>query len=173
MVTKTLCAEDPKKIIFRDFAWPICQIPYLCISTLVFCAICFSMAGIATSTATQFFQYWFVFFEYASSITFFGIFVAMLTPNAEVSQGDSICPLPHFPRNVLKERRSKWPKKGKLRLLWPSESSALSYSSSLIERQIMFVPSPRLYLLQVAAPPQLRILPKVSFAPVLKLFATA
>ncbi|OAE18414.1 hypothetical protein AXG93_3426s1070 [Marchantia polymorpha subsp. ruderalis] len=59
------------------------QIPYLCISTLIFCAICFSMAGVATTSAKVFFEYWFIFFEYAASITFFGIFVAMLTPNAE------------------------------------------------------------------------------------------
>ena len=60
------------------------QIPYLCISTLIFCSICFTMSGIATDSLTRFFEFWIVFCEYAACITFFGIFLAMMTPSAQV-----------------------------------------------------------------------------------------
>eukprot|EP00897_Mesotaenium_endlicherianum_P003901 jgi/Mesen1/3539/ME000198S02743 len=36
-------------------------------------------------TARHFVQFWFIFFEYAAGITFFGILLAMLTPNAETA----------------------------------------------------------------------------------------
>ena len=44
------------------------------------------MAGIATGSVSQFFLFWFVFALFTSTITFFGIFMAMLTPNAEVRE---------------------------------------------------------------------------------------
>ncbi|CAM6092842.1 unnamed protein product [Calypogeia fissa] len=78
-------ASNMYSLFLYILSWTLAEIPYLCISTLIFCAICFSMAGVATSEVKQFFQYWFIFFEYAASITFFGIFVAMLTPNAETA----------------------------------------------------------------------------------------
>ncbi|KAL2652756.1 hypothetical protein R1flu_020884 [Riccia fluitans] len=77
-------ASNMYSLLLYNMSWTLAEIPYLCVSTLIFCGICFPMAGVATETATQFFQYWFVFFEYAASITFFGIFMAMMTPNAEV-----------------------------------------------------------------------------------------
>lgn len=61
------------------------QIPYLAISSLIFASIAFTMAGIATNAANAFFLFWFIFFLYASCITFFGLTMAVLTPNAEVS----------------------------------------------------------------------------------------
>lgn len=60
------------------------QIPYLCISSLIFCAICFTLGGVATNSVQHFFEFWIILCEYAASITFFGIFLAMLTPNAQV-----------------------------------------------------------------------------------------
>ncbi|KAL3683081.1 hypothetical protein R1sor_001103 [Riccia sorocarpa] len=78
-------ASNMYSLLLYNLSWTLAEIPYLCISTLTFCGICFPMAGVATESATQFFQYWFVFFEYAASITFFGIFMAMMTPNAETA----------------------------------------------------------------------------------------
>ncbi len=60
------------------------QIPYLCFSTLLFCAICFTMCGVATNSGQAFFEFWIIFFEYAACITYFGIFLAMLTPTPQV-----------------------------------------------------------------------------------------
>jgi uncharacterized transporter YbjL len=60
------------------------QIPYLCFSTLLFCAICFTMCGVATNSGRAFFEFWVIFLEYAACITYFGIFLAMLTPTPQV-----------------------------------------------------------------------------------------
>lgn len=68
------------------------QIPYLCVSTLLFCSVCFTMGGVATNSGRDFFEFWFIFFEYSASITFFGIFLAMLTPNAQVCNLDPRLP---------------------------------------------------------------------------------
>lgn len=42
------------------------------------------MGGVATDSVKNFFEFWIILCEYAASITFFGIFLAMLTPNAQV-----------------------------------------------------------------------------------------
>eukprot|EP00850_Spirogloea_muscicola_P017864 SM000157S02094 [mRNA] locus=s157:259267:270139:- [translate_table: standard] len=68
-----------------DFSWGLAETPYLAISILLFCSVCCSMAGVATDSVGNFFQFWFIFFEYAACITFFGIFLAMVTPNAETA----------------------------------------------------------------------------------------
>jgi ABC-type multidrug transport system permease subunit len=60
------------------------QIPYLCFSTLLFCAICFTMCGVAINSGREFFEFWVIFLEYAACITYFGIFLAMLTPTPQV-----------------------------------------------------------------------------------------
>lgn len=60
------------------------QIPYLCISSLLFCSICFSLGGVATDSAKISFEFWIILCEYTACITFFGIFLAMMTPNAQV-----------------------------------------------------------------------------------------
>eukprot|EP00475_Leptophrys_vorax_P006508 TRINITY_DN14029_c0_g2_i1.p3 TRINITY_DN14029_c0_g2~~TRINITY_DN14029_c0_g2_i1.p3 ORF type:complete len:193 (-),score=6.95 TRINITY_DN14029_c0_g2_i1:108-635(-) len=43
------------------------------------------MAGVATSSAADFFLFWLNFMLYSATITLFGIFMAMLTPNAETA----------------------------------------------------------------------------------------
>ncbi|GJP47192.1 hypothetical protein CLOM_g6413 [Closterium sp. NIES-68] len=61
------------------------QMPYLALTTLIFCSICFGMAGVATGSASDFFLFWVNFFLYSACITYYGIFMAMLTPNAETA----------------------------------------------------------------------------------------
>jgi ABC-type multidrug transport system permease subunit len=72
-------------VLLYSISWTLAEIPYLCFSTLLFCAICFTMCGVAINSGREFFEFWVIFLEYAACITYFGIFLAMLTPTPQVA----------------------------------------------------------------------------------------
>nr|XP_024402508.1 pleiotropic drug resistance protein 1-like isoform X1 [Physcomitrium patens]XP_024402509.1 pleiotropic drug resistance protein 1-like isoform X1 [Physcomitrium patens]XP_024402510.1 pleiotropic drug resistance protein 1-like isoform X1 [Physcomitrium patens]XP_024402511.1 pleiotropic drug resistance protein 1-like isoform X1 [Physcomitrium patens]XP_024402512.1 pleiotropic drug resistance protein 1-like isoform X1 [Physcomitrium patens]XP_024402513.1 pleiotropic drug resistance protein 1-li len=78
-------ASNMYPVLFYSMSWTLAEIPYLCISSLLFCSICFSLGGVATDSAKISFEFWIILCEYTACITFFGIFLAMMTPNAQVA----------------------------------------------------------------------------------------
>ncbi|CAI5462083.1 unnamed protein product, partial [Closterium sp. Yama58-4] len=76
-------ASNMYSAFLYNLSWGLIEMPYLALTTLIFCSICFGMAGVATGSAADFFLYWLNFFLYSACITYYGIFMAMLTPNAE------------------------------------------------------------------------------------------
>ncbi|CAI6006189.1 unnamed protein product [Closterium sp. NIES-65] len=76
-------ASNMYSAFLYNVSWGLIEMPYLALTTLIFCSICFGMAGVATGSAEDFFLYWLNFFLYSACITYYGIFMAMLTPNAE------------------------------------------------------------------------------------------
>ncbi|CAI7757903.1 unnamed protein product [Closterium sp. NIES-53] len=78
-------ASNMYSAFLYNLSWGLIEMPYLALTTLIFCSICFGMAGVATNSAEDFFLFWLNFFLYSSCITYYGIFMAMLTPNAETA----------------------------------------------------------------------------------------
>ncbi|CAI5939306.1 unnamed protein product, partial [Closterium sp. NIES-64] len=92
-------ASNMYSAFLYNVSWGLIEMPYLALTTLIFCSICFGMAGVATQSAGDYFLYWLNFFLYSACITYYGIFMAMLTPNAElllcandcVGRGERVC----------------------------------------------------------------------------------
>ncbi|CAI5514863.1 unnamed protein product [Closterium sp. Naga37s-1] len=78
-------ASNMYSAFLYNLSWGLIEMPYLALTTLIFCSICFGMAGVSTHSAEDFFLFWLNFFLYSSCITYYGIFMAMLTPNAETA----------------------------------------------------------------------------------------
>ncbi|GJP31886.1 hypothetical protein CLOM_g15887, partial [Closterium sp. NIES-68] len=78
-------ASNMYSAFLYNLSWGLIEMPYLALTTLIFCSICFGMAGVATGSASDFFLFWVNFFLYSACITYYGIFMAMLTPNAETA----------------------------------------------------------------------------------------
>ncbi|GAQ83468.1 hypothetical protein KFL_001490085 [Klebsormidium nitens] len=58
----------------------IANVPYLAISTLVFCSIACTMANIVTGSFGTFLQFWFTLYMFCLAVTYFGMLVAAVSP---------------------------------------------------------------------------------------------
>ncbi|CAK9076892.1 ABC transporter G family member 31 (ABC transporter ABCG.31) (AtABCG31) (Pleiotropic drug resistance protein 3) (AtPDR3) [Durusdinium trenchii] len=65
-------------------AFTLAEIPYLVVTTLLFVSIFYFLVGL-WANAGVFFQFWFIFFIYLTSMTFFGQMLAVLSPNQQVA----------------------------------------------------------------------------------------
>eukprot|EP00850_Spirogloea_muscicola_P004781 SM000021S06414 [mRNA] locus=s21:129930:140406:+ [translate_table: standard] len=73
-------ATSQYHVFFYGLSWALAEIPYLMVMTLIYSGIFCGMSGVATADVGQFFQFWFILFEFVLAITFLGMLLSTVMP---------------------------------------------------------------------------------------------
>ncbi|KAH7282783.1 hypothetical protein KP509_35G047300 [Ceratopteris richardii] len=78
-------AVHQTSILAYNIAYTLAEIPYLMVANLIFCSIFLPMTKIATYSASAFFKFWFISLEFYAAVTFFGAFLAVVSPTPVIA----------------------------------------------------------------------------------------
>ncbi|MCO5571123.1 hypothetical protein L7F22_024855 [Adiantum nelumboides] len=73
-------AIHQSNILVYNIAYTLAEIPYLMVANLIFCSIFLPMSNIAMQSGAHVFKFWFLSLEFYAAVTFFGTFLAVVSP---------------------------------------------------------------------------------------------